>query len=292
MRALGISGYLISALLAVLLAPVEAPVLQTLTIASWNIKQFGPAKLGDPVRLARIARVISYFDVVAIQEITHLENGGQPVMDRLKNQLREAHNLEYQGVLGPRVGCPGGRPEQYAVLYNTAKVKHLNKTTYKWSQACRDPFIVWLQTLSEDCRFTFTLVVTHTDPDPGALETDLSALATIFQVVQALDPKDDDVILLGDLNAPPPWIGSLSTIPDLGAVIAAGTSTMVFGGKTNDNILFQLGPTGEDYTGIGDVVDVPSLLGITALAADSLSDHLPIFASFRTCQDADAGETD
>ncbi len=270
---------------------VQSQESATITVASWNIQQFGKTKSSDPLRLARIALVIAQFDVVAIQEITDAASQGVMVMNRLTEHLQAAYNRSYEYVLGPRTGCAGGRTEQYAVLYDPEKIELVAQATFPDSpnvahNMCRDPLVVWLETKHEDvgCGFDFALIVAHTDPDAGALERDLRALRRIYESVQAADTENDDVILLGDLNASPPWRTTLGTLPDVSYVVA-GQSTMVWGTNLNDNIVFQQIPTGEDFTGIGGVFDLISFLGISPLVADRLSDHLPVFAKFYTCRD-------
>ena len=69
---------------------VQSQESATITIATWNIQQFGKTKSSDPLRLARIALVIAQFDVVAIQEITDAASQGVMVMNRLTEHLQAA----------------------------------------------------------------------------------------------------------------------------------------------------------------------------------------------------------
>lgn len=101
----------------------------TITIGSWNIQQFGPDKLGDPVRLGRIAGVIKEFDVVAIQEIIHTGGNGQPVISGLTSILQSEHGRTFGGILGPRTGCSAGRIEQYAILFDSTILQEVNSRT-------------------------------------------------------------------------------------------------------------------------------------------------------------------
>jgi len=99
-------GLLATTLLLPHLAQAVGPA--TITIASWNIEQFGETKSSDPVRLARIATVAKNFDVIAIEEIVDAASQGQDVVDRLTSELRNEHRRNYDHVLGPRTGCIGG----------------------------------------------------------------------------------------------------------------------------------------------------------------------------------------
>jgi len=261
----------------------------TITIASWNIEQFGEAKSGDPVRLSRIAKVVKEFDVIAIEEIVHAESEGQVVIDRLTAELRDEHDREYDHVLGPRTGCEGGRKENYAVLFDSEILERVDFTTIADDanapdNMCRDPLVVELKLKSTAATFTFTLIVVHTDPDPAELRRDLNALGRIYQTVQADDPQDDDVILLGDLNAEPRNFEGLGNISDL-VYAVPDRGTMVQGAKGNDNIVFQWGATGEDFTGRAGVIRLAEFLAISEEEAEWLSDHQPVFAVFFTRKD-------
>jgi len=133
--------------------------------------------------------------------------------------------------------------------------------------------------------FTFTLIVVHTDPNPSiALTRDLNALGRIYPAVQAADQQDDDVILLGDINAAPSNFLGLGNVSDLVYAIP-DSGTMVSGASRNDNIVFQWAGTGEDYTGRSGVLQVAQFLAISEQNAESLSDHLPVYAVFFTRRD-------
>ncbi len=286
----------LAAILTVLLLLASSPVSAqthgpaTITIASWNIELFGETKSSDPVRLGRIANVVKEFDVIAIQEIVHAASEGQDVADRLTNELRNKHRRTYDHVLGPRTGCTGGRIEQYAVVFDSEILELVNSRTVAddasaTDNMCRDPFVAKLKLRNTAAQFTFTLIVVHTDPSPAsALTSDLNALGRIYQAVQAHDAQDDDVILLGDLNAGPSNFRGLANVPDL-VYAVPDSGTMVSGASRNDNIVFQWGPTGEDYTGRAGVFQVAHFLGISEHDADRLSDHQPVYAVFFTRRD-------
>jgi len=142
---------------------------------------------------------------------------------------------------------------------------------------CRDPLVVKLKLVDTASNFTFLLIVVHTDPSPvSALKGDLNALGRIYQSVQAGDAQDDDVILLGDLNAAPRGLQGLGNVPDL-LYAVPDSGTMVRGASRNDNIVFQWQPTGEDYTGWSGVFPVAQYLGISEQDAEALSDHQPVY---------------
>jgi deoxyribonuclease-1-like protein len=257
----------------------------TITVASWNIEQFGETKSSDPVRLAHIAAVIKNFDVIAIEEIADAASQGRNEIDRLTSELRHEYRRNYDHVLGVRTGCTGGRTEQYTVLFDSEILERVDSSTVAddpnaTDNMCRDPLVVKLKLLDAAANFTFTLIVVHTDPSPvSALKGDLNALGRIYQSVQASDAQDDDVILLGDLNAAPRDLKGLGSVPDL-VYAVPDSGTMVHGASRNDNIVFQWQPTGEDYTGWSGVFPVAQHLGISEQDAEALSDHQLVYAVF------------
>ena len=42
---------------------------EEITIASWNLKNFGQTKLNDPARINVIVDVLKKYDIIAIQEV-------------------------------------------------------------------------------------------------------------------------------------------------------------------------------------------------------------------------------
>jgi hypothetical protein len=127
-----------------------------------------------------------------------------------------------------------------------------------------------------DQAFTFWLVDIHTDPDEVPQE--LEALTGVFQSMQALRPDEDDVILLGDLNAGPPEFSSFKRIPGIGWAVS-GTTTNTRRSKTYDNLVFAQPATAE-YLGKWGVLDLQSTFGIPLDTALEVSDHNPVWAAF------------
>jgi hypothetical protein len=107
---------------------------------------------------------------------------------------------------------------------------------------------------------------------------ELEALVGVFQTMQAARPDEDDVILLGDLNAGPPEFSSLRKIPGVTWAVS-GTTTNTRRSKTYDNLVFTQPATGE-YLGRFGVLDLQSTFGLPLDAALEVSDHNPVWAAF------------
>ena len=90
--------------------------------------------------------------------------------------------------------------------------------------------------ISPIAAFTFWLVNTHTDPDE--VPEEVAALADVFQIMQRAKPDEDDVILLGDLNASETQLGPLGQIPGITWAVR-GVMTNTRQNKMYDNLLFH-----------------------------------------------------
>ena len=133
--------------------------------------------------------------------------------------------------------------------------------------------------------FSFWLVNIHTDPDEVPQEVD--ALADVFQVMQKARPDEDDVILLGDLNASETQLGRLAQIPGIHWAVR-GVMTNTRQSKAYDNILFHSGSTSE-FTGRWGVYDMQRVYGISQEDALIVSDHLPVWAEFQAWETPSQG---
>ncbi len=106
--------------------------------------------------------------------------------------------------------------EQYAFVYNTETVHLIPNSDYVIDdpddKLHREPYIA----MFKSNEFDFILINIHTDPDEVPEEID--ELASVYQRVQDSDPKEDDVILLGDLNYAPTF-SNLGKIPTIKWVI-------------------------------------------------------------------------
>lgn len=250
----------------------------TIRIASFNIQVFGESKLGKSWVVEVLARIVRQFEIVAIQEIRSKEQHVVPEFVELVNR----EGSQYNYVIGPRLGRTISK-EQYAFLYDTAEIEIDTSSPGTIQdpndQMHREPFVARFRARTPDPRtsFTFWLVNAHTDPDEVAEEVDV--LADVFLVMQTARPEEDDVILLGDLNAAADQFGALGQIPGITwAVRDATTNTRRT--AMYDNLLFDRRRTAE-YTGTWGVYDYEAAFQLTRQQALSVSDHLPVWAEFQ-----------
>ncbi|MCE9552528.1 MAG: endonuclease/exonuclease/phosphatase family protein [Planctomycetes bacterium] len=262
-------------------AGVEPPgreAQDTIRVASFNIQVFGTAKANKPEVMSILAEVIRSFDVVAIQEIRSKDDTLLPRFVELIN----ATGVRYDYAIGPRLGRSNSK-EQYAFIFNTATIEIDRSGTYTMADPKdllhREPLVGMFRCRgpATDRAFTFRLVNIHTDPDE--VKQEVNALDDVVRAVLADGRQEDDVILLGDLNASEHELGELGQMSGITWAIA-DTPTNTKGTKSYDNILFLSRETNE-YTGRSGVVDMVRRFNReTDWIYSEVSDHLPIWAEF------------
>lgn len=249
-----------------------------ITIASFNIQVFGESKIAKPQVVDVLARVVRGCDIVAIQEV-------RAKSDHVIPQFLDAVNADgsrYQFVIGPRLGRTASK-EQYVFMYDTTRIEidptSVGTAPNPGDRLHRPPMFARfrVRTSPPESGFSFWLVDIHTDPDEVPQEVD--ALADVFVAMRSARPDEDDVILLGDLNAGPPQFGRLGQIPGIGWAVS-GVTTNTRRTKTYDNIIFDRTATSE-YTGRWGVLDLQNTFGLTLDQALVVSDHNPVWACFR-----------
>jgi deoxyribonuclease-1-like protein len=235
-----------------------------LKIASFNIQVFGQSKINDEFEMSHIVEIIKNFDGVAIQEIRSVE---QNVMTTLEALLGDD---EWDFVISDRLGRTVSK-EQYAFIYrkNIISVSDTYQILDPDDQLHREPFVVYC----EAGKFDFSLIIIHTDPDE--VEQEVNYLDDIF-ASELL--KEDDAILLGDLNASPSQFGELLELNDVCWVINDGEWTNVNDNKTYDNILYNCSNLTEFES--GGIFNFKTELNLTDEEALKISDHYPIYAIF------------
>ncbi len=249
-----------------------------LLIASFNIQVLGQSKISKPGMKELLAHVIRQFDLVAIQEVRAKADNVIPDLVTTVN----SNGSRYNFVIGPRLGRSNSK-EQYTYVFNTNTVEHdpssVGTVNDPKDLLHREPFVTRFRarTQSPAQAFTFWMVNIHTDPDEVPEEVD--ALADVFQVMQKARADEDDVILLGDLNASEKQLGRLGKLPGMQWTVS-GVTTNTRKNKAYDNILFQ-GQATREYTGRWGVYDLERNLGLSREQALQVSDHLPVWAEFR-----------
>ncbi len=259
------------------------PQTETIKIASFNIQTFGQSKVSRDDTMEFLARIARRYDIVAIQEVRSKK---QDVLPRFIERIN-ADGSQYAFVLGPRLGRSISK-EQYAFVYDTQDVRLLPGSVYTVPDPDdllhREPLVASFQARGPpaDVAFTFTLINIHTDPDE--VPEELAALAESYRFVQSWNPQEDDVLLLGDLNASRSELGPLGEIPLLETVLLDAT-TNTRRTKQYDHLFYHRSSTLE-FTGQAGVLDLEATFGIDRQTALKISDHLPVWAEFQVFESA------
>jgi deoxyribonuclease-1-like protein len=248
----------------------------TIRLGTFNIQVFGKSKLEKPDVMGILADVARQFDLLAIQEIRTQDDRHLDTFLRMIN----ATGGNYRGVVGPRLGRSHST-EQYAYVFNADLIELIPGSVYTiddpHDRLHREPLIASFRVRGPPGRepFTFRLINIHTDPDETKQELD--ALADVFSLVQQQD-REDDIILLGDLNVDVKNFGRLGYLPGITPVVTT-QYTNTRGSRTLDNIVYDRRFTVE-AVGRGGVMDLLEMYGLTREEALRVSDHLPVWADF------------
>jgi endonuclease/exonuclease/phosphatase family metal-dependent hydrolase len=246
-------------------------------IASFNIQVFGESKLAKPQVVDVLTKVVRQFDIVAVQEVRAKSDSVVPTFVSKIN----ADGSRYQFVIGPRLGRTVSK-EQYTFIYDSNRIEldpsSVGTLPNPGDKFHRPPLRARfrVRTNPPEAGFSFWLVDIHTDPDEVPQEVD--ALADAFVSMRSFRPDEDDVIVLGDLNAGPPQFGRIKQIPGIGWAVS-GVTTNTRRSKTYDNLIFDRTVTTE-YTGRWGVLDLQDTFHIPLDKALEVSDHNPVWAAF------------
>lgn len=267
--------------------PARSP--QTILIASFNIQAFGEKKVTNPKTAQRLASIIGMFDVVAIQEVRATD---QTVLPQLLKYIN-ANGARYDYILGPRLGRTVSK-EQYAYIYDSTRLLSSPEASYtvddKADLLHREPLVArFLTRVPQGYRpFSFSLMDIHTDP--GEVKQELPVMHTVLKAVREYEwatAGEDDVLLMGDLNAAPSKFGPLGQMPGIYWIIR-DQPTNTRRTEIYDNMLFDRDLTNE-FTGRAGVLDVMDLFKINTDEALQLSDHMPIWAEFTVTEQPSSG---
>lgn len=260
------------------------PQEQSITIASWNLKNIGKTKFNDPARIDIIIDILKNYDIIAIQEV-------KDITLQLPQQLIDKMNVDgsnYNVVASDRVGR--NVFEQYLFVYDDDKIDAIPDTEGYGIEPNdefeREPYYAMFRAGN----FDFYLFTIHTKP--SAVATEIPALRTAYIDLQNNTPDEDDIILLGDFNGRAPGVtagsyitmDAIAQIPNIIFTINEETNTR--GGRAYDNIIFQGNYTTE-YSGSSGVSTFWLPYGLDEDQGFAISDHKLVWAVFNIPQTDD-----
>lgn len=253
------------------------PQEQSITIASWNLKNIGKTKFNDPARIDIIIDILKNYDIIAIQEV-------KDITLQLPQQLIDKMNMDgsnYNVVASDRVGR--NVFEQYLFVYDDDKIDAIPGTEGYGIEPNdefeREPYYAMFRAGN----FDFYLFTIHTKP--SAVATEIPALCAAYLDLQNNTPDENDIILLGDFNGKAPGVtagsyitmDAIAQIPNIIFIINEETNTR--GGRAYDNIIFQGNYTTE-YSGSSGVSTFWLPYGLDEDQGFAISDHKLVWAVF------------
>lgn len=264
-------------------------------IGSWNIKKLGH---GTSKNYALLAQTIeNNFDVLAVVEVMQ-EDQAHGGYDSLLSALGE----NWKGLItdSPRPNTAAGHSEFYAILYRPSLVRPCNG----WhaliyhddndgsgndtgaDNFSREPAYGCFEVPANNSTigFDFILAAYHaTFKDTSSIKAEVRHLSEVFGSMAAAKPGEKDLIIAGDFNLKP---NELSAETGMQVVTVGTGSTLNTSGNRTANqydhmLIYNFTATSEKITN-------PTLLDILSITSDgkefydTISDHLPIVANFRT----------
>ncbi|WP_145417788.1 deoxyribonuclease [Planctomycetes bacterium K23_9] len=278
----------------VVLTPKSNQISDSIRIATFNIKQFGEKKSSTRMVpdanvdvMGTIAKIVSQFDLVAIQEVRGSD--GTPIR-RLIDLLNESGG-QYTATLSEPIGDEH-YTECYAYVWDQTRMRLIQNSAYvvhdDSKRMYREPMVASFETrvpATEGRRpFRFTIINAHTDPDlvsPRDIANEINVLDDVFMRVRQYEydtAGEEDCLLVGDLNVDSNGLQELALIPNMISV-AGDQLTNTRRTKTYDHIMLD-NYTTREYTGKRGVVDFQTQFGLSEKQALLISDHMPVWAEF------------
>ena len=212
-----------------------------LVIATWNAGDFGRGRIrGGPIGAEAIryaAEIISYFDIVALQELSGSSREFDPVFD----ELRGALGGHWQAVLSGVTEGRRGNAERLGFLYDARKVRftdfadevvlseaHLEASGLA-RQIARTPFIGEFEWNGLRILLCNVHIWFGSAGDSQAVERRQEVQAIAGYLSAAMDAErlsGEVLVLLGDLNAPRANDPTLEALRGAGFVAPLGLQAL------------------------------------------------------------------
>lgn len=258
-----------------------------LKFASWNIRILSDGSRDDG-ELKKIANVLMDYDFISIVELRD-----ETVLKRLQKILT-AMGKNYEYDISGAVGR--GVKERVAFLYNPAFIEVVQAgKLYPDAADGKDDFIrdpYWATFRAG--KFDFSVIAVHIiwGDRVGDRRDEIMALGPVYDHVQKENgPHEDDILLVGDFNRDTGDLkafGALMAMPSMTSLFHLPQKSHIKDSSLYDNILFQTDYV-KEYTGTAgiDKFDETDFSNDDKAANDAVSDHRPVWATFRIDTDDD-----
>jgi hypothetical protein len=295
----GTPGFVSKAWSQVVPDPVVAA--DAIRLGGWNIKKLGH---GESKNYALVVQIIELnFDIVAVVEVMQ-RSGGRPGYDTLLQRL----GAGWAGMVTarPRPNTSAGHSEFYAILYRTQRVQPCtgwtalqyiadNDGSANGSGAdvfSREPaFGCFAARLPNGTTgFDFMLAAYHARFTGGttAIRNEVRNIPKVFEAMRAARPNERDHIIVGDFNLVPS--NMQATLGHAVLTVGTGSTLNDTGARTTnlyDHVLIFDQAATSELDGSPEILDVRDVATSPATFWQTVSDHLPIRARFRSGPDDD-----
>lgn len=192
-----------------------------LRIGSWNVRHLGWT--GETKSYEALAEVISYFDLVGLQEVMS-EQGAETLRRAVEKRTGERWGVSSSHLVGR-----GSYREMYSFLWRQSAVRYVDgAVVYIDSRDvfAREPYAARFEAADGSIRFVMASVHVIYGDDESRRRAEAQALKDYWEWLAGAFPEDSLFILGGDFNLPPTdkaW-SSLKGIAE--PLITKGASTL------------------------------------------------------------------
>jgi endonuclease/exonuclease/phosphatase family metal-dependent hydrolase len=248
---------------------------EVIRIASFNIRGLDEARLGHPHLESVLARVVTSFDVVALQEVCVDDPW---LLTRFLKRLGEG---QYDYVMGLPDASSSERVCN-VLVYNRATIELVEQRHYTVNDPDnliqRKPLVAWFRTRTANVQDAFTFSLVNVQLNPLSPKDELLQIGPVFRAVRSDGRGEDDVIMIGDFGVPAAHLAE-ATIGGGLAPLVRYVATSTAGDAQPDNVLIDSIATSE-FSGEAGVLDFMKICNLTLAEAQMVSDHLPVWAEF------------
>jgi deoxyribonuclease-1-like protein len=248
-----------------------------LRIGSFNTRGLDETRLSIPLVETSLARIISQYDVVALQEV----NMDDPwLLTRFLRKLGSAPE-QYDFVAGVADTSSGSAISQ-VLVFNRATVELESERHYTVNDpdnlVQRKPLVGWFRAKNTEAELAFTFSVVSVQFNPLSTANELLQIGPVFRAVRGDSRGEDDVIMVGDFGAPASQLSQVETGAGLFPLIRNLASSTA-GNAQPANIMLDTIATSE-FSGDSGVLDFMKEGNLTLSEAELVSDQLPVWADF------------
>jgi endonuclease/exonuclease/phosphatase family metal-dependent hydrolase len=254
---------------------------ETLTLASWNIRDLGGTKTQEDI--FQIANTLRDFDIVAVQEVVAKDPAGAQAVAKVADELnRMGSKWDYQ-ISDPTRSPSAYMSERYAFLWKTSRVSIVHRAYLDkaMEDLCyREPFIAAFKMKGQTSPFYVLNYHSRKYYDKPEEE-----IVYFIDYPERLD--SNRILIAGDFNLDenhevwkPLYLkGFQSALKNKRTTLKIACKNEDYLNHPIDNIYFTPGITSMQ-SGSVDIVKTCGNL----VRARKISDHLPVFITFKMAE--------